>query len=746
MTLAVLRQSLEKSSCCARSQQTGAARAVGHLCLTFNAAAWFVALGWTCLLLVSRDASAVDAESPGRFVIQQAPVPLRNKPEREWSDFAETPPATQFRRVFSAKSSSQASALIWRQRDVKQAWSIRLNGQKLGELVRDENDMTVGVAIPPGMLRDEKNELLIEAAGNASADDVILESIECLLRPLPEILAESHLEITVTDVDSREPLPCRITILNERGSLAALGTASNDDMAIRPGTAYLARGTGKLALPAGRYSVFAGRGFEYSLARAEVDLSAGAAGRVTLALQREVPTPGYVACDTHIHTLTHSGHGDASLTERMITLAGEGIELPVFTDHNVAVDGDPEAQRLNLRRYFTPVIGNEVTTPRGHFNIFPVTAGAPAPDATLTDWTALFDAIARTPGVKFSILNHARDLHRGVRPFAPVNHNALLGQNLDGWPFRFEGMEVINSGATQTEPLQLVQDWMNLLNRGYRITPIGSSDSHDVARHFVGQARTYVRCDDRDPATLDVDAAITSLRQGRVRVSYGLLTELTVNDRFSSGELATVGDAELRLTIRVLGPRWVRADRVLLFQNGQVIREEVIPAGAPRPEPRTLWEGTWTVPRPGRDVHLVAVATGPGIDGLYWRTAKPYQPLSPDPRTGVMGCSGAVWVDADRDGLWTSPSAVAAALVADAGSDLPRLLKELADCDMITAAHAAARLQMTGRGPSDPAVQTALKQAAPSVRSGFQEAWDAQRLSDRERAQREAAKAAASPE
>ncbi len=38
--------------------------------------------------------------------------------------------------------------------------------------------------------------------------------------------------------------------------------------------------------------------------------------------------------------------------------------------------------------------------------------------------------------------------------------------------------------------MQLFHDWMELLNAGYQITPVGCSDSHDVGRHFVGQERT----------------------------------------------------------------------------------------------------------------------------------------------------------------------------------------------------------------------------------------------------------------
>src|SRR6187399_2787519 len=139
-----------------------------------------------------------------------------------------------------------------------------------------------------------------------------------------------------------------------------------------PRTISSPSGSARFGLSAGRYTILAGRGFEYSLAQAEVTTQAGETSTVSLSIRREVPTDGYVACDTHVHTLTHSGHGDATIEERMITLAGEGIELPIATDHNVHVDYEPIARKLDVRRCFTPVVGNEVTTSRGHFNVFPV--------------------------------------------------------------------------------------------------------------------------------------------------------------------------------------------------------------------------------------------------------------------------------------------------------------------------------------------------------------------------------------
>ena len=79
---------------------------------------------------------------------------------------------------------------------------------------------------------------------------------------------------------------------------------------------YTADGTAKFGLPAGDYTIHAGRGFEYGIDTVRVSLKPGESVRKELVIRREVPTPGFVACDTHVHTLTHSGHGDSTDVER----------------------------------------------------------------------------------------------------------------------------------------------------------------------------------------------------------------------------------------------------------------------------------------------------------------------------------------------------------------------------------------------------------------------------------------------
>jgi hypothetical protein len=167
-------------------------------------------------------------------------------------------------------------------------------------------------------------------------------------------------------------------------------------------------------------------------------------------------------------------------------------------------------------------------------------------------------------------------------------------------------MELINSGAVQTDPMELFRDWCGLINHGLTVTPVGSSDSHDVSRYIVGQGRTYIQCDDSDPSAVDIDKAVTAFLEGKVIVSYGLLAKLSagLGDDHSAGvdiqragpgellsldappsqnsdsvqtqEKATISKESLgtessgfHVTAEVLFPSWSEATEIELWLNGR---------------------------------------------------------------------------------------------------------------------------------------------------------------------------------
>lgn len=653
-------------------------------------------------------------------VLDESGHHLRSGETREWVSFPEKAEGDSVTISFDGEVNPGAWTLLLRQRDVKQGWRVQLNGKMLGRLTANEDDLLAHFTIPANTLKAGKNELVISATGQRT-DDIEISDVRIDRRPPERVLADGTVQVEVRD-DRGRPLPCRLTVVDEKGSLAPVGAKSDGHLAVRTGVVYTSDGKAEFGLRRGKYRLYAGRGFEYSLARFELEISPGETVRKQLTLKREVPTPGLISCDTHIHTLTYSGHGDATIDERMITIAGEGIELAVATDHNVHVDYEPFAQKTETRRYFTPVIGNEVTTKVGHFNAFPIaTTKTPVPNYKVDNWQNLVPAIRRTPEVSVVILNHPRNVHSGFQPTGPKLFNAASGELASGWSLKgVDGMEVVTSAALQSDLHLLYRDWFALLNRGQKLVPIGSSDSHDVNRYILGQGRTYLaypQDDDApiDPARIDVEAACQSIKQGRVSVSMGLLVRLKVNERFVPGDALTA-TGDLDVACEVYGPSWITADTLSLYANGVAVASFPIQQQGPAP---LKFSVTKKIPRPKHDVHLVAIASGPGPTAGYWRTAKPYQAASPVWNPRVIGSTGAIWVDADADGKHRSPRAYAERLVERAGKDLPRLLKLLNGYDEAVAIQAASLWHQAGNDLFAESVETALKQAPAAAQRGF---------------------------
>jgi hypothetical protein len=665
---------------------------------------------WATLVLVASTAWA--------GVIEPGIHHLRHGEKREWGEFPERAEGAALVRTFQGKANTTEHAIRLRHRDLRHQWEVQVNGKRVARLPLDENEIVTCWAVPAGVLRDEDNELRVVCTANAAAppDDVMVGEVEWIERPFAEVLSESVLDIEVTDGDSGDALPCRLTITDSRGALVPLGTTSNEKLAVRPGVVYTVDGRAAVRLAAGRYTVYAGRGFEYSIDSAEVQVKAGETARRRLKIKRVVLTAGWVSCDPHVHTLTYArNHGDATVRERMLTFAGEGIELAVSTEHNLQVDYGPEAEEMGVRRHFTPVIGNEVTTASlGHFNVLPIPANSKLIDWRGRDWNSVSKSIDEIAPEAVVILNHGRDLHGGFRPFDPKRHISLTGQSLDGREPPANAMEVINSGAIQTNPMLLYRDWFGLLNRGRRIAPVGASDSHDVTRYIVGQGRTYIRCDDADPGRIDVEAARKSLLEGRVTVSYGLLVKVTVDGQFGPGDLVTPrGDLEVQL--RVLGPEWVRADAVSLYANGVLLREEKI---GNRDAAGVKWSDKWTLPRPKHDAWLCAIARGPGVSKPYWPTAKPYQPTSIEWLPYVIGSTGAVFIDADGSGKFESAFDYATRMT-EGSADLRSVVAKLEGFDESVAAQAAGIF--AARDPTQfvENARAALGNAPPSAKRGI---------------------------
>lgn len=638
---------------------------------------------------------------------------IRNTGKREWLEFPRTADRPKLAVLFSSVDNISPKAISLRQYDVKLSWKVILNGHPLGELVTDEKDLLCYLPVPAGLLK--KNNTLEVMCDDTQADDIMVGNIALHDKVVDSILAEARVAIEIFDDETHEYLPARITIINGMGILQSVSADTADHVAVRPGYVYTATGKIQMGLPAGIYTLYASRGFEYGIDSARIEIKAGETVNQKFYIKREVSTTGWASSDTHIHTFTWSGHGDASAAERAITIAGEGIELPIMTDHNVHVDLKPFVIEKEVVRFFTPVTGNEVTTPAGHFNVFPLSAAEQVINHNTGNWKTLAERINSSDRTRAVILNHARDIHMKFRPFDPSRHLASAGMTLDDRDFFPNAMEVINSGSQQTDQFRLMRDWFGMLNHGDVITPVGSSDSHDVSRFIVGQARTYIRSNDEDPANIDVEEALRNFVDGSVLVSFGLLAEIEINGSYGPGELVP-GSDEARVSVKVSGPSWTKAEKVSLYANGIKIREAQITDGAAA---GLKWSGDWSLTVPPQDIFLIAVAEGPANPVPFWPIAKPYQPASPEWSPSVFGLTGAVWIDGDRNRKRDSARDYAERLCRQAGNDKDALIQSLAIFDEAVSVQTAALLHQKGTNISGAEITKALRKASPETQSAF---------------------------
>jgi hypothetical protein len=613
------------------------------------------------------------------------PVHLGMAGRPEWDSFSGSVPSGEALTVtFEARPNDGEYSLLIHQADVKQEWRVEINGAQVGSLVRMEADLVQVLAVPSATLRAGSNTLRISSS--TPTDDVLIGTVR--LEPVPPSqLLTSRLHVRVTGTDE-QPLPARITIVDAIGALTPLVARPGGNVAVRPGVVYVAGEPVQVDLLPGTYRVRATRGPEYGMDETTVTVRAGDTAAVALRLRREVATPGWVAVDTHVHTRELSGHGDATVAERAVTLAGEGIELAIATEHNRSATYTAALAATGTAAYVTAVAGNEVTTPRGHFNVFPAN-----------------EAVA--------VLNHPHDTHGAFTPFARANFNAVTGASR-GLARTFTAMEVVNSGAMRSDWMEPVRSWFALLNRGLPITPIGASDSHDVSRFIVGQGRTYVRAADTRPGQIDVAEAVDGIRRGRVVVSLGLFAQIRIGSA-GPGDLVNAADTP-HLEAHVSGATWTRCDRVALFVNGREMAQHVVaPASQQRAEKAVVH---WPLPRRRHDYFVVVIASGPGVTDASWAIARPYQPTSPAWRPVVFGLTAPIYVDVDGDGVFTSARDYAQRLV-DMHAALTDLLAALAGYDAIVSSHAAELLATKGVALDDEAARAALAKAAPEVREGI---------------------------
>jgi len=459
---------------------------------------------------------------------------------------------------------------------------------------------------------------------------------------------KATINFEITDESTQKLTPAKLVILQD-GEPFEHGLSSTGDLANRGHTIYARTGKGRFQLPAGVYEIWFGKGMEYSVDIQKIVLDNRQTTTLKATLKRELNPKGYVGGDMHLHTFTHSGHGDATVEERLISCVAEGLEWAVATDHNAVLDYAPFMKKLGLESYMATAVGNEVSTPIGHFNTYPLASGSEKVNAKISVGKELFETI-RGQGLPNTLIqiNHPRWVDsdffntKGLDPFYGVSKHSE-------WDWDFDAFEVLNENFgigwrdAPDNKFSVKQDWFNMLNQGLKKTGLGNSDSHSVIAQIAGVPRNYIKSSTDTPSKIDNKELTKSIKNQQVSVARGIFVNMeTAAGKGIGATLNLDGERqELTLDLTVQAASWISCHKAELVENGVVIQTFDIPQSTQI----NRFQRTITL-QPKKDSWYVLIAYGdmpmaPMVQG----TEKPVLP---------MGFTNPIWVDADGDGQMTS--------------------------------------------------------------------------------------------
>jgi hypothetical protein len=473
----------------------------------------------------------------------------------------------------------------------------------------------------------------------------------------PCMAAAQLLQYDVTDSKGRD-IPSKLTFLAPDGTVpAGLDVKSRvPEFAARKNVVYQLYGKGEIPLPAGDYRLYVSRGMEWSAVVLDLRVTRERPAVARVVLERVVDTSGYISGDFHLHTKTFSGHGDANVEERLITLCAENLEWAVSTDHNHVTDYRPYARRLGADRWLMTSVGNEVTTTAiGHLNTFPLDPREPPVNHRITDARQLFKKIRQGPLDEIIQINHPRWTGINGAYFRELDLSTTGGDPQSrAFSYDFDSLEILNDNSLagwELRPLpnkgelefdhSVREDWFNLLNRGFAHTGVGNSDSHEVDTTIAGCPRNFVLSSSDDPSRADERELVRAVRERKVTVSSGIFVTMSANGGRPVGSTVTTRAGEVALEIAVQAAPWIDADKLVVVGNGEPVFSADLPASGPSgasSRPVLRFHDTVRL-RPKVDTWYVAYAVG---------DEPPYPMLHKV--TIPLGFTNPIWVDVNADG------------------------------------------------------------------------------------------------
>jgi len=371
----------------------------------------------------------------------------------------------------------------------------------------------------------------------------------------------------------------------------------------------------------GEYSYMVTRGYEYTTYSGEFVIEAGKTTDLPVTLDHVVDTSGFLCMDGHVHA-GPSPDNQISIPDRIRTVAAEGLEVVIGTDHEYISNWRWGIDEAGLGDWVANVIGEEVTaTAPEHTNMYPV---EPRFDLDARGgyvrWYGLslgeIFAAEKERGAQIRSLNHPRgffnDIQYDLLSGEPkLNDPTLMGLPASKpiWSWDFETLEMMNdpqvifrTSADSTE-LDLFDVWQSFFNLGHPKTAVGCSDVHNWG--MPGRPRNYFVSSTDDAKSFVEADLITAMKEGRSMISNGAFMRVMLNDTASFGATLTDSDGTVEVKVHIEAIPEIDVTYFKIYLNCDQVATVVTSA----PDQVVKYDGTAQV-AVDKDANLVVAAFG----------------------------------------------------------------------------------------------------------------------------------------
>lgn len=408
--------------------------------------------------------------------------------------------------------------------------------------------------------------------------------------------AHGVIHVTATDASTLDPIPVRIQVIPTQ-ALAPTPDSFGvlDEKRDRLHQHFSTTGEATLIVPPGEHRVVVSRGYEYELSDTTVQVDTTTPVEIVAPLVRSVDTTDYLCADFHVHTQFSADSNDPAV-HKLKGQVADGLDLPVFTDHEWINAPDPLVNALGLQNLARGVTASELTTfTWGHFGIVPI---EPRPDELnngAIDWidrtpAEVFGLVRDLPEQPLIIVHHPRTSSLGGY-FKASDYDRETGEGNELWSDDFDMIEAFNDSTFDSNRDETVQDWFSFLEFGRNMTVVGSSDSHHIRSDPTGYPRSCMYFGHDNPSAVEPHLLRQALLDADVFVTGGIYVNALGPGGERIGETFTTGDATISFEVTVQTTSWIQATELEIIVNGETTE--------------TLALGPDTDPGPGQRYELL---------------------------------------------------------------------------------------------------------------------------------------------